>query len=114
MDKILFYTNRKIDGGLAWDASTPWLEEKALKALFKFLDKDMGFYDELKEENYMPERMIFDGVSSVRPADMRDLITQRDWYRRAKKGDMKSLRWLLEHRKHCEYEYWCFVEVKIG
>jgi len=86
MNKVLLYENRKEDP-VVWDASSPELEEKAFRSLFNKLDEEYNFYAELRK------------------ADVNHL------YKKAVKGDFKSIKKILTSRINYEYEYWSLINI---
>ena len=110
--KILLYQNRKMDPRV-WDASTPELEAKAMKALFKFLDKEWQCYEDLKTPITKIEQFAAETSSNPRETmDMRIQLGMREQYKQAKRGDAKAIRWLLGARRDYEYEYWSLIKVE--
>lgn len=79
MKRILLYIGK--DHKLAWDASTPEQEESAYLALFRYLDKEWGFYEDLRN-------------------------MESEIYKRAKKGYKAAAKKILMSRQGYEYE-WC-------
>jgi predicted ABC-class ATPase len=89
MKKILLYENRKSDP-VAFDASTPELENTAFLKLFKLLDEDWQVYE---------------------CGDMTAIHNQ--WYHLAKnRGDAEAAKKLLKARRNYEYETWQMVNVE--
>ncbi|KKK59521.1 hypothetical protein LCGC14_3033560 [marine sediment metagenome] len=103
MNNIILYENRK-SGPIAWDASTPKKREKALLALFKFLDEEWQCYHDLQGDVQLPMR----GASSIGQYAEAMLTL---WYRRAKDGDAEAAEKLLKSRQYNEYEGWEEISV---
>jgi hypothetical protein len=131
--KVLVYGNRKSEE--MWDASTPEKEEAAFKALFKFLDEEWDCYCELADAK---EPVMCEACSKTYCAGCtrRDTCACKEkscpsnanhndfekfhrirWvtaYQKAKAGDYKAMRSLMNDRssRHYEYEEFHFVKVK--
>lgn len=113
MKRVLVYGNRKSDS-VIWDASTPKLEEKAFKALFKVLET-WEVYGELIDPEPRRSRCkhtcehhdsMPDSTNSEKKEDH-----HRQLYKKAKQGDFQALKLLLRERQDYEYECWNFVEL---
>lgn len=85
MKRILLYIGK--DHKVAWDASTTELAEQALLNLFKYLDKEWHFYENLRE--------------------MQSLL-----YDKAKKNDAIAIKRILSIRKNYKYEWWEFIDLQ--
>ena len=109
MKRVLIYSNRKIDN-IVFDISTPAKKQKAMMKLFKMLDRDWNVYCDLKLPATPATRPCSHcGGTGMQKEDESYLKTEqrhREWYRRAKKGDMNALERLLTSRVDYEYEGW--------
>jgi len=129
MKKVLIYESRKTDGPIAWDASTPELENGAFLELFNLLDQDYGFYSDLQNLQ-MPEKpLTLKQIEKLPGVGLRQIATrdresykerekdygrseyQKELYDKIKSGDSDAARQLLEMRLEYEYEYWSLCQV---
>ncbi len=110
MKKILVYENRKC-GPATWDISTPLLEEKAFRELFKILKNQWKVYYDLEHPSIVTgcdheckhHKPITE--ESTNPDEV-------EIYKKAKTGDIKAIRRLLRLRQDYEYEEWRIEEVR--
>lgn len=123
--RVLSYSNRKSDGAMLLDASTPETEAGAYLALFEHLEQHWYMYQNLKdpisEKPDLPEghpvgcfckscEAARDEVKTAagREAERKE---QYAWYLRAKDGDADAARALLNAQKSDEYAQFHFVWV---
>lgn len=110
MKKVLLY-KAKYDTAV-FDISTSELENKAYKAIFKELDKDYeaysDLYDDLEAFNNEVVCRHCNGtgkVKSMSDQDHKSYIKMSELYKKAKKGDIESLKELLKWRSRSHFEY---------
>ncbi len=123
MKKILIYHGKH--DNQYYDISTPKLESSSYKTLFKELDEDWGFYDDLKDDSELKEsetrlaELKSVDVSKL-PKSVREKLDPKEiseleheigskkdemsLYEKAKSGDVKSIKQLLDSRSDYEYE----------
>lgn len=130
MQKVLVYENRKTDGPLIWDASSPELERGAYLGLFNYLDEDWRVYSDLVnlQEPQRPSltleqiggllegRVKEEAIAEHRDyrskvADFQRSQLQQKLYERSKEGDANAAKKLLIARKTYEYEHWTLCDV---
>jgi len=121
--RILVYHGKHADQ--YYDISTPKLELASYKKLFKELDEDWGFYDDLKDDEELKEsetrlaELKSVDISKL-PKSVREKLDPKEadeleqeieskkdemaLYEKAKSGDLKSIKNLLESRSDYEYE----------
>lgn len=132
--KVLKYENRKIDIEL-FDISTPEKEEAAYRRLFKELDEDWQCYSDLEETEPTLCDPCKDGQHKYCQKDNAGCTCagtpeceKENWYRRsqnytsklqqelykkAKTGDVKSIKRLMVARRDCDIEYESVWEVDV-
>jgi hypothetical protein len=130
---ILAWVNRKNEE--YWDASTPEKEKAAFRRLFENLEEWGCYADfdpgdlkasekmlaDLREAMKELEKSSLACVKALREEKEAELhreerefariILDADIYKKAKAGDDKALRRLLESRKGHEYEEWQLIDV---
>lgn len=124
------YENRKTDGPLIWDASSPELERGAFLGLFSCLDEEWGVYSDLADlqepqkpslsleqiaglpEGRVKEEAIAEhGNYRSGIVDFQRSQLQQRLYERSKGGDANAAKDLLIVRKTYEYEHWALCDV---
>lgn len=130
MQKVLVYENRKTDGPLIWDASSPELERDAFLGLFNYLDETWEVYSDLVdlEKPKKPSLTLeqIDGLAEggvkreaiaeyrkygSEVAGFKKSRLQQKLYERSKEGDANAAKELLLSRKTYEYEHWTLCDV---
>jgi len=118
MKKVLVYENRKIDPTI-WDISTKELEDKAFKSLFKLLRtewevySDLDYPDDTRKELESCTHQCEGHKPNDYEEELRSHLYQFNLYTKAKKGDIRAIKELLNYRKDHDYEYehWQILEV---
>lgn len=130
MKRVIVYENRKTDGPLIWDISSPELEKGAFLDLFNCLDADWEVYSDLVDlqEPKKPSLTLeqIRGLSEGRVKQeaftehrdyQRDLFDfegsqlQQELYKRSKAGDANAAKNLLNARQTYDYECWTICDV---
>jgi len=128
MRRVLVYENRKTNGPLIWDVSSPELERGAFLGLFNYLDKEWGVYDfedlqepsislNLEQISKLPEGRVKEEAlkehkeRNVRLYEFHKSQLQQKLYERSKAGDVNAVKKLLTQRESYEYEHWTLCDV---
>ncbi len=130
MQRVLVYENRKTNGPLIWDASSPRLERGAFLDLFNYLNKEWEVYSDLVDlEEPKKPTLTLEQIEGLRDggvkkeallehkgyksevADFQKSRFQQKLYEKSKAGDANAAKKLLTERKDYEYEYWTLCDV---
>jgi hypothetical protein len=130
MQRVLVYENRKTNGPLIWDASSPALERGAFLDLFNYLNREWEVYSDLidleepkkptltleqiegltegrvKEEALREHKEYKSGLHEFHKSQL-----QQKLYEKSKVGDANAVKKLLNERKTYEYEHWTLCDV---
>ena len=130
MKRVIVYENRKTDGPLLWDISSPELERGAFLGLFNYLDESLGAYFgltylhepekpsmSLEQIEGLPQgRLRQEAIAEHRDYErelrqLQGLRPQHELYERSKAGDAGAAKRLLNARQAHEYEQWTIRDV---
>jgi hypothetical protein len=130
MKRVIVYENRKTDGPILWDISTPELEKGAFLDLFKYLDESWQIYYGLTDlQEPTKPSLTLEQIEGLPEGRVREeaMAEQKDYkhelsylqesrlqqklYERSKSGDANAAKRLLSMRQDHEYESWTICDV---